>query len=253
MSLDHPRRGKGESEIAGVNKTGQWYKNYYERKGNSRNDLLENSGVLFQLLATDASVFRALRSIVHEQSSARVLDVGCGNGADLVRLFHVGYRPENITAIDILPDRIREAKELYPSVNFVVGDASNLNFDSNAFHLVVESTMFVTLLDEQVRTQIALEMIRVCKPGGYILCCDWKVDKPGDRNYKALTRKELMKLFCVNERTVISTIVPGALVPPVGRFLSSHLSALYFVFAACFPLLVGQVAYVLRKKEEQFR
>lgn len=68
------------TEISTSSKTKEWYDQYYKRHGSDRNSLLRNPEVLFQTLAYDASVIRALRSIKVDPSHSRVLDVGCGEG-----------------------------------------------------------------------------------------------------------------------------------------------------------------------------
>ncbi len=206
-----------------------------------------NPGVLFQTLACEASVVRAARRIEHDPPAAKVLDVGCGGGGDLYHLLRLKYAPENVTAMDILPERLAEARRLYPQICFLEGDASCMKFPDAAFDLVFESTMFTTLPDEPLSTAIAREMLRVCRPQGYLLLVDWRIDKPGDSNYRALTRKRLKSLFAVGRDTHVVGTYPGALVPPVGRFLSTWLPGLYFCAAALFPFLVGQVVYLLRK------
>lgn len=120
-------------------------------------------------------------------------------------------------------------------------------FESGGFDLVFESTMFATLPDDTVRSAIASEMVRVCRPGGYLVLVDWRTPKPGDPNYKALTQRELRKLFTIGNDTALGGIFKGALIPPVGRFLSKYASWLYFPVAKFFPFLVGQVVYVLKK------
>ena len=58
-----------------------WYKKYYATKGAERNSLLHNPEVLFQSLAQEAAIVRAVQSIGPNPEAARVLDVGCGEGA----------------------------------------------------------------------------------------------------------------------------------------------------------------------------
>jgi len=225
----------------------EWYQKYYGRSGVIRNDLRLNPEVLFQTLAYEASFVRALRDILHEPKEACVLDVGCGGGGDLYQLLRIGYDPSNITGIDIQEERLAGAQKLYPQGRFLHADATRMSFENGSFDLVFESTMFATLPNDRERIAIAAEMVRVCKAGGYLLLMDWRTPKPGDRSYKALTRKELQALFSVGSATRLLGIYKGALVPPIGRFLSKHLPGLYFMVATLVPLLVGQVAYVLMK------
>jgi SAM-dependent methyltransferase len=227
--------------------TRDWYDAYYRGKGADRNDLRANRGVLFQTLAAEAAVVRACYAVGHNPAQAKVLDVGCGAAADLYQLLRLKYSSANVVGIDILAERIAEARSLYPQVRFVQGDASGMDFPDAAFDLVFESTMFATLPDDRLSRRIAQEMIRVCRPGGYLLLVDWWTPKPRDPAYKALTPKRLRQLFSVGSETQLVGTYRGALVPPVGRLLSRFLPSLYFVAARLFPFLVGQVVYLLQK------
>ncbi len=227
--------------------TRQWYENYYEKKGVKRNDLRNNPEVLFQTLALEASVVRALTALGGDPNRARVLDVGCGGGGNFYQLLRLGYEASNISGIDILPDRLEAARKDYPNICFVLSDASRMEFPDASFDLLSEFTMFATLPDDALAAEIAREMIRVCKDDGYLLLVDWRTPKLGDSNYKALTRKRLRTLFGVGRGTRLIGVYRGALIPPVGRFLSKYLPSTYFLIAAVFPFLVGQVAYLLQK------
>jgi ubiquinone/menaquinone biosynthesis C-methylase UbiE len=125
----------------------QWYKEYYARVGSNRNDLRGNLGVLFQMLAAEKAVALSLRRVMHAANFAKVLDVGCGGGGDLMHLFRMGYLPQNITGIDIQATRLDTARNLYPSINFLHGDAADTGLLDADFDLVFESTMFATLAD----------------------------------------------------------------------------------------------------------
>ena len=160
----------------------------------------------------------------------------------------MGYLPQNITGIDVQSDRLASAERLYPSMRFVHADAAAMDFQDGEFDLVFESTMFATLSDDNVSSKIAGEMLRVCRPGGYILLVDWWTQKLGDASYKALTRSRLAALFKLGDETKLLGVYHGALVPPVGRFLSTYFPAAYFPIARLFPFLVGQIAYLLQKR-----
>lgn len=226
----------------------KFYREYYTRAGDNRNDIRGNPGVLFQTLASERSVVCALREISHDSATAKVLDVGCGSGGGLFQFLRVGYHPENITAIDVQCDRLEAGKRIYPSISFLNSDASAMGFPGASFDLVYESTMFATLADDAVCSQIASEMLRVCRTGGYILLVDWRTPNPWGKSYKALTKNRVKRLFRIGAHSELVCTCPGAMVPPVGRFISAYFPSMYFFVSALFPLLVGQVAYLLRKK-----
>ncbi len=227
--------------------TRDWYSDYYARKGADRNSLLRNPEVLFQNLAQDAAMVRALRSIGADPGSTRVLDVGCGEGASLITFLRLGFAPGNLYGIDLQESRIRLAKGRFPGMNFECGDATKLVYASESFDLVCESTMFIQIVDDELSRQIASEMLRVTKPGGHVLLCDWRYSKPGSNAYKALTQKRIAGLFHAGSETVRCGVFRGPLVPPVGRFFSRRLPWAYFLVGGFFPFLVGQVTTVLRK------
>ena len=165
-------------------------------------------------------------------------------------MFRLGVKPENTFGIDIQFDRLAQLPGLYPQCAALNADGTRMPFVSAAFDLVFESTMFATLPDERLRVGIAAEMLRVCKPGGYLLLIDWRTQKFWDPSYKALTRSELRRLFALGNETSLVGIYRGALIPPLGRLLSSYAGSLYFLVAGLCPALVGQVAYLLRKNSE---
>ena len=229
-------------------KTDEVYKKYYSKKGKDRNNLLRNPEVLFQTLAFDRSVISALSSLNVDPVCAKVLDVGCGGGGSFINLLKCGFLPENFTGIDILEERILKAKRQFSNVNFVLGDASKMQFQDETFDIVTESTMFTQLTDDSLAHSITGEMVRVTKTGGYILLVDWRYSKPWDKkHYKGLSIGRIKELFDVGSKASIFKIYRGALVPPVGRFISKNIPSIYFVLQSVFPFLVGQMVTVLRK------
>jgi ubiquinone/menaquinone biosynthesis C-methylase UbiE len=232
-----------ESKVIGED----WYRHYYAAKGAERNSLLRNPGVLFQNLAQEAAMVRAVQLIQPNPLETRVLDVGCGEGSSLITFLRLGFIPGNLHGIDLQESRIRLAKERCPGMNFQCGDATKLEYATGSFDLVCESTMFIHSVDEELSRRIAGEMLRVTKPGGHILLSDWRYGKPGSHAHKALTQKRIGGLFHAGGETVRCGVFPGPLVPPVGRFFSRRLPSAYFLVRGLFPFLVGQVTTVLRK------
>src|SRR5258708_1425268 len=163
-----------------------WYRKYYAAKGADRNSLLHNPEVLYQSLAQEAALVRALQSIC-PKDEARVLDVGCGSGGTLLTFLRLGFAQGNLYGIDFQEERIAVAKEKCPSIHFEHGDATKLEFASESFDLGHEATMFVHSVDEELSRKIAGEMLRVTRRGGHILLCDWRYSKPGSAAHQAVT------------------------------------------------------------------
>jgi SAM-dependent methyltransferase len=224
-----------------------WYRAYYAAKGPERNSLLHNPEVLYQNLAQEAALVRALQCIHPAQETAHVLDVGCGDGTTLLAFLRLGFAAGNLHGIDFQEERITRAKETCPSIHFAHGDATRLEFASESFDMVNEATMFIHSVDEELSRKIAGEMVRVTKPGGHILLCDWRYSKPGSAAHCALTQKRIAKLFEVGGKTSRCGVFAGALLPPIGRFLSRRLPSAYFLVSGLLPFLVGQMTTVLRK------
>jgi ubiquinone/menaquinone biosynthesis C-methylase UbiE len=226
--------------------TVQCYAAYYATKGTDRNSLY-NPGVLFQVLAQDAAMIRAMRAVDLNAESAKLLDVGCGDGSTFWTLLRLGFKPENLHGVDIQSELIDKARSRHPLIHFDAVDATRLPFEDGTFDLVMESMMFIHATDTQLAQRIAAEMLRVTKPGGKILISDWRYAKPRNLNYQAVTRKRINSLFDVGNRTRTQSRHRGALLPPVGRFFSTHFSSSYFVVQKLFPFLTGHVVTVLKK------
>jgi ubiquinone/menaquinone biosynthesis C-methylase UbiE len=227
----------------------QWYARYYAASGADRNDLRANRGTHFQTLALELSLMRALSSVDLDFGSSTLLDVGCGSAGGLYQYVRLGFAQRNITGIDIRVAHIAHARTAYPHAHFVHGDACQMQFASGAFDMVSESTMFVALPSDSLRASIASEMLRVCRPGGYVVLIDWRTPWPGNPNYKALTMREVHRLFRLGVAADLIARRRGALVPPLGRAVSNYASPLYFLLSALLPALAGQVVYVIRKRK----
>lgn len=244
-------RDMNQSEILSVKtsvpKTREWYDEYYTKHGAQRNSLLHNPEVLFQVLAQDAAIVRGLQSIHVDPMSARVLDVGCGEGPNLWLLLRLGFLPANLFGIDVQEGRILRAKAKNPLLNFECMDAAAQKFPDQTFSITMESTLFIHLTDDHLARQVALEMIRVTKLGGNLILTDWRYPKPGNPHYKALSKRQIADIFQVGIRTRMHRRFRGPLLPPIGRFLSAHCTAAYFPTLTLFPFLAGQFTTVLER------
>ncbi len=225
------------------------YDRYSLQQSPLRNDLLRNPETLYQSMAFDVSIIRALGSLQVDVQSAEILDVGCGNGGSVLNFLRLGCKPSSIYGIDRLGERIEEARGRFPNVNFSCGDASAMMYPDARFDIVFESTMFIQMTDQELASRVAKEMLRVLKPQGYILLVDWRYSKPGNSEYLGLSKKRIKALFECGSQTTICRTFRGALVPPVGRFLSKHAPSLYSLVQLTCPVLVGQQTTVLKKDQ----
>ncbi len=108
--------------------------------------------------------------------SANMLDVGCGLGGTAG---YVAERWGNVTGIDIDAASIVYARETFPKVSFLVGDAQNLgDLNIGKFDIVYSFTVIYALDDK--RSALG-SMTHLLGASGYILILDYRLDKPEDR------------------------------------------------------------------------
>jgi SAM-dependent methyltransferase len=117
-------------------------------------------------------------------TGVRALEVGCGSGYFLSRLLDFGAAEG--AGIDLMGDRIAIARERYPRLELVVGDATNLPWPDQSFGLVTQFTCLSSVLDHDVRRAIAAEMWRVLAPGGAVISYDVRAPRRPIRVFRRL-------------------------------------------------------------------
>jgi ubiquinone/menaquinone biosynthesis C-methylase UbiE len=205
-----------------------------------------NAGNLY-ILHQRENVFLSLlvRYGYSSLASKKILEIGCGSGDFLRDLIKWGGRPENLTGIDVLPDRIAEARRLCPKdVRIEQANAASLNYPTEHFDLVVQSTVFTSVLDRQVRFQMAAEMRRVVKSNGLILWYDYHVNNPRNKDVRGVKRREIHELFpgCHVELKRIT------LLPPFTERVAPYSRLLCYVLEKI-PWLCTHYIGVIQKKD----
>jgi ubiquinone/menaquinone biosynthesis C-methylase UbiE len=139
-----------------------------------------NTGNLFILQEREQRLLTVLkRHALVPLHTKKILEVGCGTGYWLREFIKWGARPENMTGLDLLVDCVAEAKYVCPqAVSLVSGNAAALAFPDATFDLVVQSTVFTSVLDARMKHLMAAEMLRVVKDEGVILWYDFHVNNP---------------------------------------------------------------------------
>ena len=148
-------------------------------------------------------------------SDSKCLEVGCGSLGWLGDLIDWGVKETSIHGIELNPIRAQHAGELLPMADIQVGDAAQLPWHDSTFHLVIASTVFTSILDQNVRRIVAEEISRVLAPGGALLWYDFRVNNPKNPHVKKVSRDELRKLFPQLRGDIQSV----TLAPPLTRFL----------------------------------
>jgi ubiquinone/menaquinone biosynthesis C-methylase UbiE len=163
---------------------------------------------LFFRQSRERAVLQLLgRSNLFPLHNRRVLDVGCGTGQWLVDFETWGADRANLAGIDLVPSRVEQAaarlsglrdesgRTVSPGADIRLGDASRLPWEDDSFDLVVQSMAFSSILDQEMRRNLAREMARVVAPGGVILWYDFSVDNPRNPHVRGVRTKEILALF----------------------------------------------------------
>jgi SAM-dependent methyltransferase len=176
-------------------------------------------------------------------ASKHMLEIGCGTGYWLREFIKWGARPENLVGIDLLADRVVEAKRLCPqTVQVQCGSATALPFPNATFDLVLQSTVFTSVLEPGMKLQIASEMLRVLRPDGLILWYDYHVNNPWNPDVKGVKKREIRQLFpgCTIELRRVT------LAPPLTRLIAPY-SWLLCYWLQKIPLLCTHYLGAIRK------
>ncbi len=101
------------------------------------------------------------------ENGSRVLDLGCGSGAPVVRdLVAAGH---HVTGVDISEVQVRRAQKLVPQADFIRADATSVNFPDGSFDAVVALYALIHIpQDEQL--PLLRKIATWLRPGGWFLC-----------------------------------------------------------------------------------
>jgi len=152
------------------------YKNNFNVRPDNYDTYCWHPRNVYNLIYSDILQYSFLKLInrnkIQINEKSKILDIGCGCGAKLSYFMQTCATPDNLYGVDLSIERIEIAKELYPNINFFTQDAQELAFENEYFNLTTEFNVIMSILDEDIRNNLAKQMERVTKIGGNIICYD---------------------------------------------------------------------------------
>jgi len=183
------------------------------------------------------------RQKISDLSPLHILEVGCGSGGNLLELIQLGAEPKNLVANDLLPERVALARARLPAtVNVTEGDASQLGFQSETFDLVYQSTVFSSILDDDLQFRLANAAWRWLRPGGAVLWYDFVFNNPRNPDVRGVPVRKVRELFPDGQIFVQHL----TLAPPLARRVVKVHPSLYGIFNAM-PFLRTHVLCYIKK------
>ncbi|HEV8314316.1 MAG TPA: class I SAM-dependent methyltransferase [Burkholderiaceae bacterium] len=170
---------------------------------------------------------------LRDVSALKLTEVGCGAGGNLLELLRLGFAPEHLMGLELLAERFAQARRVLPAgTTLWQGDAVEAPVEAASQHIVLQSTVFSSLLDDAFQQRLADAMWRWLRPGGAVLWYDFTVDNPRNPDVRGVPLRRVRELFPqgrITHRRV-------TLAPPLARRIARVHPALYSVFNSL-PLL----------------
>ena len=172
-----------------------------------------------------------------------VLEIGCGSGSNLLDFIRIGFAPENLVGVELLEDRASLARSRLPSlVKIIQGDACEVEIPGGPFDIVLQSTVFTSILDDEFQKKLAHRMWSFVKKKGGVLWYDFIYNNPRNPDVRGVPLKRIKYLFPEGEiyRRKIT------LAPPISRLVTRIHPFFYHLFNL-FPFLRTHLLCWIRK------
>ena len=174
-----------------------------------------NASYLFAIHGRQRALLNRLRSErLWPLDGKSILEVGCGNGGVLMELLGFGADPRRLHGVDLLAERVAMARERLPHLPMSCASGSHLPYPDSTFDLVLQFTVFSSILDRGICYTVANEMERILRPGGAIVWYDFWIN-PINKQTRGIRPGEIRKYF-PGSRFTFDRIT---LAPPLARRL----------------------------------
>jgi ubiquinone/menaquinone biosynthesis C-methylase UbiE len=156
---------------------------------------LANPGHLFAIQGRQRALLAALeREGLWPLVDKDLLEVGCGTGGVLLELLGYGADPRRLHGCDLLVERAAAAHDRLPHLPISCASGTRLPYADRSFDLVLQFTVFSSILDRGICYTVASEMSRVVRPGGAILWYDFWIN-PVNKQTRGIRPSEIRNLF----------------------------------------------------------
>ncbi|MBV5329225.1 MAG: class I SAM-dependent methyltransferase [Chlorobium sp.] len=97
----------------------------------------------------------------------KLMEVGCGDGKNLLDFLRFGFMTQNLSGIELLPERVAAARKILPTeLTIHEGDANVADIAANSQDIVFQSVVFSSILDANFQQELARRMWQWVRPGG---------------------------------------------------------------------------------------
>ena len=201
-----------------------------------------NPSVWQSLQERERAVLRLWRRLGWtDLSHKRLVEVGCGTGTNLIDMLRHGFLAENLSGIELIESRWEAARQRLPAaLHLACGDASRAALADASVDVVLQATVFSSLLDDAFQQRLADTLWRWVKPGGGVLWYDFTVDNPRNRDVRGVPLSRVRALF--PQGRVRAWRV--TLAPPIARAVTRLHPSLYTFFNLCPALRTHALAWI---------
>jgi len=191
------------------------------------------------------ALLRLLAARGQDPAGLRLVEVGCGSGGNLLELLRIGFAPAHLQGVELLPQRLAQARECLPSgLGLIEGDACLADIAPASQDLVLQSTVFSSILDAAVQRRLAHAMWSWLRPGGAVLWYDFAFDNPRNPDVRGVPVARVRELFPAASAWSLRRVT---LAPPLARWVCRLHPSAYTLFNAL-PLLRTHRLILIEKR-----
>jgi len=179
-----------------MSKTKLWYERDYEKSGLNAQRLYPNEELLRFLGRNYFGITN-----LQERTQIKILELGCGSGANLWMLAKEGF---DTFGIDIAKNALEFAKQMFikwgVNANLKPGSFTDLPYADNSFDSIVDVFSIYCLNDKDFLLAIE-EVVRILRPGGLFFSYTPSIESDAFINYSPSEKIDKYTLNGIHRRT----------------------------------------------------